>query len=52
MLNAWKKPPKKLKSRDDDDAEHSRCGGIWRGVSIQRNGKYSMHKGHKDYKNA
>jgi hypothetical protein len=24
---------------------------IWRGVSMQRHGKYCMHKEHRDYKN-
>jgi hypothetical protein len=46
------KPPEKLKSHDDDQTEHSSCGGDWRGVSMQRNGEYSMHKEHRDYKNA
>jgi hypothetical protein len=44
--------PEKLKSRDDDHAEHSRGGGIWRGVSMQRHCEYCMHKDNKDYKNA
>ena len=39
----------KLKSRDDDHAEHLRCGGYWRGMSIQRNGEYCMHKMHRSY---
>jgi hypothetical protein len=26
-----------VKSRDDDHAEHLRCGGDWRGMSMQRN---------------
>jgi hypothetical protein len=52
MLNAWEKLPKKLKSHDDDEAEHSRCGGIWRGVSMQRHCEYCMHKDHRDYKSA
>jgi hypothetical protein len=51
MLNAWEKLSKKLKSRDNDEAEHSRCGGIWRGVSMQRHGEYCMHKEHRDDKN-
>jgi hypothetical protein len=44
--------PEKLKSRDDDHAEHSRGGGIWRGVSMQRHCEYCMHKDNRDYKNA
>jgi hypothetical protein len=43
------KPPEKLKSYDDDQAEHSRGGGYWRGVSMQRNGEYCMHKVHRSY---
>jgi hypothetical protein len=30
--------PEKLKSHDDDQIEHSSCGGNWCGVSMQRNG--------------
>ena len=45
------KLPEKLKSHDYDQAEHSSCGGYWRGVRMQRNGEYSMHKKHRDYKN-
>jgi hypothetical protein len=45
------KLPEKLKSHDDDQTEHSSCGGYWRGVSMQRNGEYCMHKEHRDYKN-
>jgi hypothetical protein len=51
MLNEWKRP-EKLKSHDDDQTEHSRCGGIWRGVSMQRHCEYCMHKDNRDYKNA
>jgi hypothetical protein len=51
MLNAWEKLSKKLKSHDDDEAEHSRCGGIWHGVSMQRHCEYCMHKDNRDYKN-
>jgi hypothetical protein len=36
--------PEKLKRRDDDHAEHLRCGGDWRGMSMQRKGEYCMHK--------
>jgi hypothetical protein len=49
MLDAWWEPPEKMKSCDDDQAEHLRCGGNWRGVSMQRNGKYCMHKVHRSY---
>jgi hypothetical protein len=45
------KLPEKLKSHDYDQAEHSSCGGYWRGVRMQRNGEYSMHKKHRYYKN-
>jgi hypothetical protein len=41
--------PEKLKSYDDDHAEHSRAGGDWRGMSMQRNGEYCMHKLHRSY---
>jgi hypothetical protein len=50
MLDAWWEPPEKLKSCYDDQAEHLRCGGNWRGVSMQRNGEYCMHKVHRSYK--
>jgi hypothetical protein len=43
------KQPEKLKSHDDDHAEHLRCGGDWRGMSMQRNGEYCMHKMHRSY---
>jgi hypothetical protein len=43
------KPPEKLKSHDDDHAEHLRCGGEWHGMSMQRNGKYCMHKMHRSH---
>jgi hypothetical protein len=43
------KRPEKLKSYDDDHAEHSRGGGDWRGLSMQRNGEYCMHKMHRSY---
>jgi hypothetical protein len=39
----------KLKSYDDDHAEHSRGGGDWHGMSMHRNGKYCMHKMHISY---
>jgi hypothetical protein len=50
MLNEWRRGPEKLKSHDDDQIEHSSCGGIWRGVSMHRHGKYCMHKEHRDEK--
>jgi hypothetical protein len=43
------KRPEKLKSYDDDHAEHSRGGGDWHGMSMQRNGEYCMHKMHRSY---
>jgi hypothetical protein len=46
------KPPEKLKSYHGDQAEHSRGGGYWRGVSMQRHCEYCMHKDNKDYKDA
>ena len=42
--------PEKLKSRDDDHAEHSRGGGIRHGVSMQRHCEHCMHKVHRIYK--
>jgi hypothetical protein len=41
-----------MKSHDDDQTEHSSCGGIWRGLSMQRHCEYCMHKDNRDYKNA
>jgi hypothetical protein len=49
MLNAWEKRPEKLKRYDDDHTEHSIGGGDWRGMSMQRNGEYCMHKMHISY---
>jgi hypothetical protein len=49
MLDAWWEPPEKLKSCDDQ-AEHSRCGGDRRGVSMQRHCAHCMHKVHRSYK--
>ena len=46
------KLPEKLKSYHDDQAEHSRGGGIWHGVSMQRHCEYCMHKDNRDYKYA
>ena len=43
------KRPEKLKSYDDDHVEHSRGGGYWCGMCMQRNGEYCMHKMHKRY---
>jgi hypothetical protein len=50
MIDTGVELPEKLKSHDDDHAEHLRCGGDWRGMSMQRNGEYCMHKMHKSYK--
>jgi hypothetical protein len=50
MIDTGVELPEKLKSRDDDQAEHLRCGGDWCGMSRQRNGEYCMHKVHKSYK--
>jgi hypothetical protein len=44
------KPPEKLKSYHDDQAEHSRGGVDWHGESMQRYCAHCMHKGHKSYK--
>jgi hypothetical protein len=44
------KPPEKLKSYHDDQAEHSRGGGYRRGVSMQRYCAHCMHKVHRSYK--
>ena len=49
MIDTGVELPEKLKSRDDDHAEHLRCGGDWCGISMQRNGKYCMHKIHRSY---
>jgi hypothetical protein len=49
IIDTWGEPPEKLKSHDDDQAEHSRGGGDWRGLSMQRNGEYCMHKMHISY---
>jgi hypothetical protein len=38
-----------LKSHDDDYVDQLRCGGYWHGMSMQRNGKYCMHKMHRSY---
>jgi hypothetical protein len=50
MIDTGVELPEKLKSRDDDQAEHLRCGGDWHGMSMQRNGEYCMHKVHRSYK--
>jgi hypothetical protein len=50
MIDTWVELPEKLKSHDDDRAEHLRCGRDWCGMSMQKNGKYCMHKGHRSYK--
>jgi hypothetical protein len=44
------KPPEKLKSYDDDQAEKSRGGGYRHGVSMQREGKNCMYEVHRSYK--
>jgi hypothetical protein len=49
MIDTGVELPEKLKSHDDDHAEHLRCRGDWRGMSMQRNGKYCMHKMHRIY---
>jgi hypothetical protein len=49
MIDTWVELPEKLKSHDDDQAKHLRCGGNWHGVSMQRNGEYCMHKVHRSY---
>jgi hypothetical protein len=43
------KPPEKLKSYHDDQAEHSRGGGYRRGVSMQRHCEHCMHKVHRSH---
>jgi hypothetical protein len=49
MIDTGVELPEKLKSCDDDHAEHLRGGGDWRGMSMQRNGEYCMHKMHRSY---
>jgi hypothetical protein len=44
------KPPEKLKSYHDDQAEHSRGGGYRHGVSMQRYCAHCTHKVHRSYK--
>jgi hypothetical protein len=44
------KRPEKLKIHDDDQTEHSSCGGYQRGMSMQRYCMNCMHKVHKSYK--
>jgi hypothetical protein len=44
------KQPEKLKSHDDDQIEHSSCGGYQCSVSMQRYCMHCMHKVHKRYK--
>jgi hypothetical protein len=44
------KPPEKLKSYHEYQAEHSRGGGHGHGVSIQRCGTHCMHEVHRNYK--
>jgi hypothetical protein len=50
IIDTWVEPPEKLKSHDDDQTEHSSCGGIWHGVSMQKHCEYCMHKDNRDYK--
>jgi hypothetical protein len=50
MIDTGVELPEKLMSRDDDHAEHLRCGGDWRGVSMQRHCEHCMHKVHRSYK--
>jgi hypothetical protein len=38
-----------MKIYDDDHTEHSRGGGDWCSMSMQRNGKYCMHNMHISY---
>jgi hypothetical protein len=40
----------KLKSHDDDQTEHSSCGGYRHSMSMQRYCTHCMHKVHKSYK--
>jgi hypothetical protein len=44
------KPPEKLKSYHDDQAENSRGGGYHHSVSIQKDCTHCMHKVHRSYK--
>jgi hypothetical protein len=50
MIDTAVKLPEKIKSRNDDQAEHLRCGGDWCSMSRQRNGEYCMDKVHRSYK--
>jgi hypothetical protein len=50
MIERMGKPPEKLKSYHDDQAEHLRGGGYRRGVSMQRYCVHCMHKVHRSYK--
>ena len=49
MIDIGVELPEKLKSLDDDNMEHLRCGGDWHSMSMQRNGEYCMHKMHGSY---
>jgi hypothetical protein len=44
------KRPEKLKSHDDDQTEHSSCGGYRHSMSMKRYCMHCMHKVHKSYK--
>ena len=49
MIDTGVELPEKLKIYDDDDTDHSRGGGDWCGMSMQKNGEYFMHKMHISY---
>jgi hypothetical protein len=49
MIDTGVELPEKLKSHDDDHAKNLRYGEDWHGMSMQRNGKYCMHKMHIIY---
>jgi hypothetical protein len=49
MLDAWREPPEKLTSCDDQ-AEHSRGREYRRGVSMQRYCVHCIHTVHISYK--
>ena len=49
MIDTGVELPEKLKSHNDDQTKPSRGGGDWRGMSMQRNGEYCMHKMHRSY---
>jgi hypothetical protein len=49
MIDTGVELPEKMKSRDDDHAEHLRCGGYLCGMSMQRIGEYCMYNMHISY---